>query len=328
MLVGVALVGSIAWSVRVGGVALVVATWLIVHRRRLAAAAIEKMMQKLSAELRAANARLQGEMNHRARIEVELRHAQKLEAVGRLAAGVAHELNTPLQFVSDSCSFVDEATRDVFELIREAGEILGRVRDGSLAPADGPTAFAAAADALSLDYLVERMPLATTRALEGLERIAAIVRSMKAFSDPTQDRAAADINRGIETTLTIARNEYKYVADVATELGELPMVECQIDELNQVFLNIIVNAAHAIEASSHGERGLIKIRTWVDGSDVKIAISDTGAGIPAAIRDKVFEPFAVARSVVDKHGGKIELDEHGTTITIMIPIGTAQRAAA
>ncbi len=309
---------------------------------------LERRIAERTAELHASNARLQAQLAQQALIEVELRQAQKLEAVGRLAAGVAHELNTPIQFVSDSCSFLHEATTDVLGMIARAGTIVGDVRDGRLDPAAGADAFAREADAISLDYLARRVPSATQRALDGLGRIASIVRSMKEFSHPSHDKGPADVRRGLEATLEIARNEYKYVADVVTEFAPLPAVVCQIGELNQVFLNIIVNAAHAIQDVVHdGERGTIRVRTWLDGDVVKIAIADTGGGIPDSIRDKIFDPFfttkevgkgtgqglAIARAViVDRHHGHIDVTSErgrGTTFTIAIPLdGNPQRAAA
>jgi signal transduction histidine kinase len=308
---------------------------------------LELRINERTAELVAANEHLSQEIDSRASVEIELRHAQKLEAVGRLAAGVAHELNTPIQFVSDSQVFVRDASRDVLTLAARAGEIIGQVRDEVLTAADGAEAFSEAANAISLDYLVRRIPLAIERSQEGLGRMSSIVRSLKEFSHPSAEKGPADVNRGIENTIEIARHEYKYVADVEIELGELPPIMCHIGELNQAFLIIIVNAAHAIdEVVAEGERGTIRIRTWAEGNEAAISISDTGGGIPEPIRDKIFEPFfttkevgkgtgqglAIARSVVvDKHGGRIDVVSEvgrGTTFTITIPIDGALPLAA
>ena len=272
------------------------------------------------------------------RLEAELRQAQKLESVGRLAAGIAHEINTPVQFVGDSLHFLREAAGDLFR-------VLAAFRGLREAPPDAlPGLLAAAmdlADGADLDFLSDQVPKALDRAADGIQRVASIVRGMKEFSHPDQkEKAPADLNRALRTTLALARNEYKLVADVDTELGEVPAITCHIGELNQVFLNIIVNAAHAIGdvVAKTGARGLIRVKTWCADGSAWVAIGDTGGGIPEAIRDKVFEPFfttkevgrgtgqglAIARSVVvDKHGGSLGFDSvvgQGTTFSIRLPL--------
>jgi PAS domain S-box-containing protein len=274
----------------------------------------------------------------RKQLESSLRQAQKLEAVGRLAAGIAHEINTPIQFIGDSVHFVRDAAAEIFGALasyRTLGETAADRIAGRVAELMGAESTA------EIDYLAERIPQALDRALEGLDRVATIVRGMKEFAHPTQaEKAPADLNRAIETTLVIARNEYKYVADVDVELGELPLVTCLVGEFNQVLLNIIVNAAHAIAGVVQGTdaKGKIRIKSWRDELSVFVAVSDTGAGIPEAIRDQIFDPFfttkevgrgtgqglAIARSViVDKHRGELTFETltgRGTTFTIRLPI--------
>ena len=279
------------------------------------------------------------------RLGMELHHAQKLESVGRLAAGVAHEINTPVQFVSDSLHFVRDGMQDltrVIEAYRAAAattnpEAMAAVRE-TLAEVD--------ADA-DLDYLLENVPKAISRSLEGLDRVATIVRSMKEFAHPDQkDMAAVDLNRAVQSTLTVARNEYKYVADVDLDLGDIPAVTCHGGDVNQAVLNIIINAAHAIADRVRGTetKGRIGVRTRQDGDAVTISISDTGTGIPDSVRGRIFDPFfttkgvgdgtgqglAIARSVVvDKHGGTLTFETEpgaGTTFVIRLPI--AGRPAA
>ena len=280
------------------------------------------------------------------RLQLELSLAQKLESVGRLAAGVAHEINTPVQFVSDSVNFLRDAAKDLATVIALYREVC-RANFG--ATSEAATSVAAAEEEVDLDYLLENVPRALDRSIDGLGRIATIVRSMKEFAHPDQtEMNAVDLNRAIETTLTIARSEYKYVADVETDFAELPPVTCTIGEINQVVLNLIVNASHAIgDVVKDGNKGLIKIVTRVEGERVVIAISDTGGGIPEAIRSKIFEPFfttkevgrgtgqglAIARSVVHKkHGGELSFESKigsGTTFFIRLPIeGTRAYAAA
>jgi signal transduction histidine kinase len=283
------------------------------------------------------------------RLENDLAQAQKLESVGRLAAGVAHEINTPVQFVSDSVHFVREAMDDL-------SDIVGKYRDLRVAtqsPNPDGTGIQAAAkaaeeaeDDADLDYILENAPIALDRAREGLGRVAAIVRSMKEFAHPDRkEMAQSDINQAIASTLVIASNEYKYVADVETQFADLPPVNCYAGEINQVVLNLIVNAAHAIgdvvkAKTSAGMplKGLIRVATRVVDDAVEIAISDSGNGIPVDVRSRIFDPFfttkevgkgtgqglAIARSViVDKHGGTLHFETElgqGTTFYIRLPI--------
>jgi signal transduction histidine kinase len=286
-------------------------------------------------------------MTDRSQMEVELRQAQKLESVGRLASGIAHEINTPVQFVSDSCSFLETATDDLIALVTAYRGTVDELDRGALAPAAGAARLRALEVDRDAGYLMEQIPLAIRRALQGLGRVSAIVRAMKEFAYPDhKEQAPADLNRAILSTLTVARNEYKYVAEVKTELAELPLVVCHVGELNQVILNIVVNSAHAIEsAKAETERdGLITVRTRELGDHVAIEISDNGCGIPDEIREKIFDPFfttkeigkgtgqglAIAHTVVvDKHGGKIEVASrvgHGTTFTITLPVQGAPPA--
>ena len=278
-------------------------------------------------------------------LEAELHQAQRLESVGRLAAGIAHEINTPVQFVNDNCYFLKDSVPQVRSVLECHQECLRSLAAGSMTTAEALERIAAAEHAADLAFLHENMPTAVERALEGLERIAAIVRSMKEFSHPNQDApSSADINVAILSTLTIARNEYKYVADVRTVLGEAPPVVCYVGELNQALLNIIVNAAHAIgEAVAGTERkGLITVTTASEDENVLISIADTGPGIPHAIQDKIFDPFfttkdvgkgtgqglAIARSViVGRHGGTLTFESEpggGTTFLIRLPVNAAR----
>ena len=275
------------------------------------------------------------------KLEAELQQAQRLESVGRLAAGIAHEINTPVQFVNDNCYFLKDSVPQVRSALECHQECLRAVAAGSMTPAEALERTAAMERGADLAFLHENMPTAVGRALEGLERIAAIVRSMKEFSHPNQDApSSADINVAILSTLTIARNEYKYVADVRTVLGEVPPVVCYVGELNQALLNIIVNAAHAIgeEVAGTERKGLITVTTAIEDEHALISIADTGAGIPHAIQDKIFDPFfttkevgkgtgqglAIARAViVDRHGGTLTFDSEpgkGTTFLIRLPI--------
>jgi signal transduction histidine kinase len=288
------------------------------------------------------------------RLGRELAAAQKLESVGRLAAGVAHEINTPVQFVSDNVQFVRTSMTDLAAVIR-AYRGLQHALESSGDVALAARLVSEAEKAADLDFIMESAPPALESSLEGLGRIATIVRSMKEFAHPDQaEKTSADLNQAIKSTLVIAHNEYKFVADIDTDFGELPPVPCYLGEINQVVLNLLVNAAHAISdvVKDSGTMGKLTVRTRLDAKEVEIAIGDTGAGIPEAARDRIFDPFfttkevgkgtgqglAIAHSViVKKHQGTLRFETEcgkGTTFFIRLPIdvprGTAdsEKAAA
>ncbi len=272
--------------------------------------------------------------------ELELRHAQKLESVGRLASGIAHEINTPIQFVGDNTRFVQDSFDSLSALLGKYQEL----RDAAASEAALAETLASVRqveEETDCAYLLEEIPKALSQTLEGVTRVATIVRAMKEFAHPeSKEMAAADLNKALQSTLTVARNELKYVADVDVELGEIPPVVCNVGDLNQVFLNLLVNAAHAIAdvVKGSGDKGKIRVHTATEGDTVLIAISDTGSGIPEAIRTRVFDPFfttkevgrgtgqglAIARSVVvERHRGTLTFDSEvgkGTTFYIRLPI--------
>lgn len=278
-------------------------------------------------------------------MEEQLRQAQKLEAIGQLAAGIAHEINTPTQFVGDNTTFVKDSWDSISQLIEEARKIRKEAASGSLA-ADGLAHFEQIWAASDFDYLQQEIPRAIDQSLEGIKRVANIVKAMKEFSHPgSAEKTAIDINHAIETTITVARNEWRYLADVRTSFaGDLPCVPCLAGEFNQAVLNLIINAAHAIAdvvGDGSKSRGVITIATRRDGEWAEISIQDTGAGIPEAIKSRIFEPFFTTKDVgrgtgqgltlahaaiVKKHGGKIWFEsEHGkgTTFFIRLPLSNA-----
>ncbi len=271
---------------------------------------------------------LVAEMRERERMSVELQLAQKLESVGRLAAGIAHEINTPVQYVSDSLHFIESATHDLSGLLNAHRAVLSAPLSDAEAAADLP-------------FLQTELPRAFERVRDGLTRVAEIVRALREFAHPDADeQSSADINHALQTTLTVTRNEYKYVAHIETRLGELPLVVCGIGQLNQVFLNLIVNAAHAIDEAGKSLEtgGLITVTTCTREGLVEVSVADNGCGIPAEHLDKIFDPFfttkplgkgtgqglAIARSiVVSKHGGELDVEStvgEGTRFTIRLPI--------
>src|SRR6266702_851060 len=283
--------------------------------------------------------RLYNEMQERERMAIELRLAQKLESVGRLAAGIAHEINTPIQYVGDSVSFLQSAQADLAKLRAEYRRAIGRLVEHEPAQAVLSGLEALESD-LDLEFLGQEIPKAFERTLEGVERVAAIVRAMKEFAHPdSAQHDYADLNRAIATTLTVARTEYKYHAQIETRFGELPLVNCNVGELNQVFLNLIVNAAHALaECGRDSSSGRITVVTAPAGDQVRISIADNGCGIPEENLEKVFDPFfttkpvgrgtgqglAIARSIVaEKHGGSIDVRStvgSGPIFTLHLPV--------
>lgn len=280
---------------------------------------------------------LYNEMHERERIASELRLAQKLEAVGRLAAGLAHEINTPIQYVGDSVSFLRSAFDDLARLFATYREV---VLGGAPATQEQLAGIAAIEREIDFEFLRAEMPKAFERTQEGTQRVTEIVRAMKEFAHPDGcEQSPADLNHALEMTLIVARNEYKYDATVTTQFGEIPPVTCNVGELNQVFLNLIVNAAHAIQDSHHdATNGQITVSTRALEKTVEIIIADNGCGIPPENLEKIYDPFfttkvvgrgtgqglAIARSiVVDKHGGDIRVDSQvgaGTRFILQLPI--------
>ena len=269
-------------------------------------------------------------------LERELRQAHRLEAVGQLAAGIAHEINTPIQFVCDNLQFLRRAF-ETWRLVLGEYEKLRRAAAAGQPAAEPLAALARALEEADMDYLSQETPKALAQSLDGMQRVATIVRAMKEFAHPgRREKEAADLNRALENALTVVHNEIKEVADVHTDFGALPPVVCRLAEINQVFLNLLLNAGHAVRETK--KRGQIAVRTRQEGDHVAITISDTGCGIPPDIRSKVFDPFfttkpvgrgsgqglSIARSiVVERHGGILTFEPNGaqgTTFHIRLPL--------
>jgi signal transduction histidine kinase len=274
----------------------------------------------------------------------ELAQGQKLESVGRIAAGVAHEINTSVQFISDSVRFVRHAIRDVPHALADYRALAAGVLSGQ----DVTAAARRASDtdeAADVDYFLKNAPDALDRALEGIGRVGSIVRSMTEFAHPdTRTKSDVDLNRTVKTTLNMARNEYKTVAEIETDFGDLPAVHCHAGDVNQVVLNLLLNATHAINDVVEGtsKKGRITVRTRAIGDFVEISITDTGAGIPESVRGRIFEPFVTTKEVgrgtgqglalsrgivVEKLKGSLHFETEtgkGTTFFIRLPVsGTA-----
>jgi PAS domain S-box-containing protein len=247
----------------------------------------------------------------------EEQQTQRLESIGRLAAGIAHEINTPIQFVGDNLRFLNESLDQLLPLIDNL-------------PTDAAEEAA---------YLRDELPKSLEDARDGVKRVAAIVGAMRSFAGTSSDMASADINRGLTDTITIAASEWRPVAEIETDFAELPPVFCNIGELNQVFLNLILNAAHAIgEKVEAGEPlGRIFIKTRAADKDVLIDVRDTGSGISADVLDRIFDPFfttkavgkgtgqglSLSRAIIDRHGGQLDVQCEsgaGTTFTVRLPV--------
>ena len=264
--------------------------------------------------------------------EQRLAQGEHLESIGRLAAGVAHEINTPIQYLNDTIYFIREAMQD---LLAHNARLAAMIPEPPEADED-------------IEDLRNDLPPALDRVVDGLGRIAEIVRSMKEFSHVDQrEMSRVDLNRAIGSTLIIARSEYKYVAEVATDFQEMPPVTCHGGQINQVVLNLVVNAAHAIADKVRGtpEKGLITVRTRAENGFAVISVTDTGGGIPEAIRKRIFEPFfttkevgrgtgqglSIAHNVIKSHGGQLEFTTElgkGTTFVVRLPLAAEESEAA
>lgn len=285
---------------------------------------------------------LMKDITRRKNVEHQLVHSQKLEAIGELAAGIAHEINTPTQYIMDNTKFLQDSFSDINTLLEKYSHLLEMSKSGSVTPEMTAEIDVAAGEA-DINYLVEEIPNAINQSMEGLERVKNIVYAMKNFSHPdNENKKPIDINEAIKNTITVARNEWKYVADVKTDLDlSLTTVPCFPGDFNQVILNLIVNAAHAIggvsENGSEG-KGIINISTRCDGDWAEIRVSDTGTGIPEDIRARIFDPFFTTKevgkgtgqglslvhsTVVGRHNGTIALDTElgkGTTFILRLPL--------
>ncbi len=293
------------------------------------------------AELAEGHAALQAAHRQLQDTQTQLLSAQKMEAIGSLAAGIAHEINTPIQYVSDNVSFLRDSSQTTGKLLAKVTKIMERVA------ASGQTEllneFHEAMAEADWEFIVAEVPDAFDQTIEGVERVASIVRAMKSFAHPGSDeKGPVDINQCIETTVEVAKNEWKYIADIDLELdGDLPHVPALTGPFNQTILILVVNAAQAlseVQDSLPGGKGRIQISTAVDGDEAVIRVADNGPGIPATIADQIFDPFfttkdvgkgsgqglSIAHSViVERHGGSIYAESEpgqGAIFVIRLPL--------
>ena len=262
--------------------------------------------------------------------ERALTESRKLESIGTLAAGVAHEINTPIQFVSDNMTFLAESFVELLTAFDHVAELAGRI------DAEAVNAYE---EEMDIDFLRSEVPGALSQSREGLVHVAEIVRAMKDFSHPGGEHVETSLNEAIESTTIVSRNEWKYLADLDLDLDEsLPLVRCNEGQIKQVILNIIVNAAHAIaDDEAGGDRGLIAVSTRSVGDRVRIEIRDNGSGMSPEVRSRIYDRFfttkdvgrgtgqglAVAHDIITSHGGTIAVDSvvgAGTTFVIELPV--------
>ncbi len=269
-------------------------------------------------------------------------HGMKLESIGELSAGIAHEINTPMQFVGSNLTFLREGFTDLLELMhryRKFRQTVCRHQEFAALGED----LARFEEEIDVEYLEEEVPAAFDQTQDGVDRVTGLVQGLKGFAhaDRSQAKQDTDINAIIENTLVVSRNEYKYVAEVETRLGDLPIIQAHPGDIGQVILNLVVNAAHAIADISEKngqDRGRITIETRQVEDQVVVSVTDTGKGIPDNIKNRIFDPFfttkevglgsgqglAIARTIIhDKHGGTISFTStpgQGTTFYLHLPI--------
>jgi signal transduction histidine kinase len=255
--------------------------------------------------------------------------------LGRLSAGLAHEINTPIQYVGDNARFLEEAYRELIRAVEVYRELLDT--SNPIGWAERQVRVREVEATIDFDFLEKEIPSAVAQTMQGIERVSTIVRAMKTFSHPGhREHVPADLNEALAATITVTRHQVSDVADFHQELGGLPPVRCNIADLNQVFLNLIINAADAIEET--GRRGTITVTTALDGADAVVLITDTGGGIPDDVRGKIFDPFfttkdvgrgsgqglPLARGIIQEgHGGTLAVESvlgQGTTFVVRIPV--------
>jgi signal transduction histidine kinase len=310
--------------------------WSLMKKVRTQVEELEVTVKARTLALELANQGLTAEMKKRTEIEATLRMGQKLEAIGRLASGIAHEINTPVQYVGHHLQFLREGALDLVSAATTMVCVASAARTSTNSALIEQ--LIAIAQGIDLDYLTQAIPESLASAEDGIHRIAKIVRTMKELAHPgSRSLASVDVGRLLEGAIDVAARTHRDCIDVETRFAELPPVTCFRDDLSQVFINIIVNATQAIE--DHPERrGKLVITSRVDGPDVVVTIADNAGGIPEAARDKVFEAFfttkdvgrgtgqglAISRSIiVDRHGGTLTFETEtgvGTTFSIRLPI--------
>ncbi len=303
--------------------------------------ALEDVVATRTQELETHRIHLESALTELKAAQAELLQAQKLQAIGQLAAGIAHEINTPTQYVGDNITFITESFADLLQAMQLCQVMLNATTAGETTQ-DCRGTVAKAMELADFDFIKEEVPRALKECKEGVRRISGIVGAMKEFAHPSGGvMRLVDLNSLIRSTVEICRNEWKLIAELETELDPLlPAVQGLKDELGQVLLNLIVNAAHAVAdgITTGDEKGLIRITTRRDGESVEVRVQDNGCGVPNELKQKIFEPFFTTKEVgrgsgqglaivynvvTDKHHGELKVDSEpgeGTVFTVRLPI--------
>jgi len=305
--------------------------------------ALENIVSRKTGELERERATLHKTLEDLRATQARLLQAQKMESIGQLAAGMAHEINTPIQYVTDNLSFIKRCFDPLLAAAASTSAMIEDWHSGQL-DAVRISAIEENLKRIKFDYVKKNMPAALEQSLEGLARVASIVGAMKDFSHlSTGNKEPADLGEIIRTATTVARNEWRYVADLEIVLPpELPLVPCLRDEIGQVIMNLVVNAAHAIGdvvgRDGAAGKGELKVTARCVDEFVEVRIQDSGTGIPEAVRERIFDPFfttkAVGRgtgqglaicyaTVVEKHRGQLFFETEigrGTTFCMRLPL--------
>ncbi len=266
--------------------------------------------------------------DERRNAHMQLLQSEKMASIGQLAAGVAHEINNPMGFILSNLVSLEKYVNKLTDFIQAQDEVVKDLDEvGTVA------ALMEKRRKLKLDFITEDVKDLIQESLDGADRVKKIVQNLKSFSRVDQaEYKLSDLNECIESTVNIVWNELKYKVEVEKEYGEIPMTKCYAQQLNQVFMNLLVNAAQAIE-----KQGKIRIRTWNENGSILVSIADTGSGIPPEVRNRIFDPFfttkdvgkgtglglSISYDIVKNHDGEINLDSEvgkGSTFTVRLPV--------
>jgi two-component system, NtrC family, sensor kinase len=294
---------------------------------------LEEAVQERTRSISEANEALKAEIAERKHLESQLVQSEKLASIGQLAAGVAHEINNPIGYVFSNVRMLEEYLGQLFEMLAAYEDAESRIQ-----PPEVALKLATLRERLQIDYLKEDVPGLMSESKEGIGRVRAIVQDLKDFSrvDSTQEWQHASLKQGIESTLNVVASEVRYKADVVKEFGDVPEIECLPSQVNQVVMNLVVNAAHAMGEA----RGTITIRTGAEDGMAWFEVADNGCGIPPENLSRIFDPFFTTKAVgkgtglglslsygiVQKHGGRIEVNSRvgqGTTFRVWLPVSRA-----